>query len=103
MQLLLVATVIVACSARFPIMIYGTDLSRSDLFITEEQLIDRLHVVTANQGSKIHLFNIQTYYEEGDLFVAKLRSKTENLRVFQVSNTIFMNRAYSRTHSSVLT
>lgn len=33
----------VACMAKFPIMIYGSDLDRGDLFLTEQQLIDRLN------------------------------------------------------------
>jgi hypothetical protein len=83
---LLLAIVLLAVNARFPIFVYNSDLSRRDLFLDEADLVQRL----TQQQKKINVFVIQTYFEGGESFIAKLRSKTEGMITFKV--VVVVNR-----------
>lgn len=77
---LLLAALLLIVNAKFPIFVYNSDLNRRDLFLDESQIFQRL----IQQDKKINVFVVQTYFEGGESFIAKLRQKTESMITFKV-------------------
>lgn len=65
----LLAALLLLVNAKFPIFVYNSDLNRRDLFLDEAQIYQRL----ISQDKKINVFVVQTYFEGGESFIAKLR------------------------------
>lgn len=79
---ILLAALLLIVNAKFPIFVYNSDLNRRDLFLDESQIFQRL----IQQDKKINVFVVQTYFEGGESFIAKLRQKTESMITFKVDS-----------------
>ncbi|KAM3147656.1 hypothetical protein pb186bvf_000463 [Paramecium bursaria] len=58
----------------YPIIVHNGQFGNQDLFLSQEQLIEKLQSL----GKPIEIFNIQTQFQVGDQFYGKLIKKLES-------------------------
>ncbi|CAD8076611.1 unnamed protein product [Paramecium primaurelia] len=64
----------------YPIVVTNTDLSPSDLFINQ---IDLMSKIRQQENKKVILINIQTSHQDNEIFQSKLLKRIESLKNFK--------------------
>ncbi|CAK56533.1 unnamed protein product (macronuclear) [Paramecium tetraurelia] len=76
----LIIVVLFAVAYCYPIVVTNTDLSSSDLFINQ---IDLMNKIRQQENKKVILINIQTSHQDNEIFQSKLLKKIDNLKNFK--------------------
>ncbi|CAD8150727.1 unnamed protein product [Paramecium pentaurelia] len=76
----LIIVVLLAVAYCYPLVVTNTDLSSSDLFINQ---IDLMSKIRQQENKRVIIINIQTSHQDNEIFQNKLLKKIENLKSFK--------------------